>query len=86
MDKSIRERAAKEKQRIEESTASALRLLEKETEDRRHQEELLARQAMKEEIVEQAIAVIRERYLEKRNAETESQRIDEFIEDLGRLN
>lgn len=86
MDESIRERTAKEKQRIEENTASALALLEKETEDRHRQEELLARQAMKEELVEQAIAMITERYLEKRSAETESQRIDEFIEDLGRLN
>lgn len=74
-----------ERARIEESTAQALALLERETEDRRHQEELKAQGLMKRELVDEAIEIISERYKAERTKEQESVIIDQLMQQLEKM-
>lgn len=75
-------RVAQEETAARESTAQSLALLEQETEDRIRHEEILAQQALKAALVDRAIAMIQEQYVQERTPERESILIDDFARHL----
>lgn len=66
----------------EEGLSHSLALLQQETEDRIQQERLAAERAMKEELIEAAMAKFVERYKTQQSAEGEAALIDRFIKQL----
>lgn len=76
-------RIAREAEKVKESTAHGLAMLERETADRKHHEELLAEGEMKRALVDQALKVVAERYEANRSPETESALLDKFAAQLG---
>lgn len=84
------EHNAQTTQRIEEmrreaalATGERLAVLNRETEDRRRYEEILARQELKRDMVDQAIAVLSERYRAQQGPEQDAELIDRFMHELG---
>ncbi len=79
----VQERIDDDSERIQGTTQHALELLERETEDRKRYEELLAAHQVKEALVETSIALLREQYIAERNTGQESASIDGFLSQLG---
>ncbi len=77
--------ASAEAHRIEETTAAALAHLEQEQRDRVQNEKLLARRALKRELVEGAIALAVGRYETERTPATEAALLDKFVEQMERV-
>jgi len=75
-------RIALETRRIHESTEHNLSILEKEKEDRLRHEELLARQAVKAELVDRAIEEITKGYENTRSKESERHLMERFVLEL----
>ncbi len=74
-----------ERAAIEEGTAVALAQFEQELEDRKRAEELKARNAMKAELVDEAIAVLIARHKAEHSAEAESVLVEDFVRQLERM-
>ena len=73
-----------ELEKIAAQSEQSAALLQKETEDRKRQEELLAQRALKEALVEESMKILVERYAATRSPEQESALIDQFANQLGK--
>lgn len=79
------DRLSLELEEIVAQSEKSAALLQTETEDRKHHEELLARRALKEALVEESMKVLVERYNATRSPEQESALIDQFVDQLGKM-
>ena len=75
--------AAREQAAIEETTRLTLERIERETEDRKLEEEHAAALRLKEELVDEAIRLFITRYRATVSHEDEEAQVDRFIRDLG---
>lgn len=79
------DRLSQELEKIAAQSEKSAALLQTETEDRKHHEELLAQRALKEALVEESMKVLVERYNATRSPEQESALIDQFVDQLGKM-
>jgi len=84
LDEQTARRIAEMRREDAETTAQRLSIFNKETEDRKLNEEALARLALKRELVDQAVALLAERLSAEKSAEINVALVDQFVDRLER--
>lgn len=82
IDEEMRQRIAREKSHIEENTGQSVELLDRETQDRKRNEELIAERALKRELMDAAITLFVRDYRSRQSAEQESVLVQQFADQL----
>ena len=82
IDKRTARRIAEMRREDAEATAQRLSIFNRETEDRKRNEEALARRELKRKLVDQAVAVLEERFRRQRPQTEGDTLIDQFVQQL----
>ncbi len=83
LERQVADRIEEETAQIEASTENTLDLLQREADDRRRQEALLARRRVKAMLVDEAIAMLERQLCESPEPDQDAALIDQFVSELG---